>query len=278
MGKLAPLFLIALIFALPAAAQTPAPRMDWQYSTGEVLTSSSEVMGDEKLPTLRQTYGAGLAVQPSYIGSDRYKIMPSPFFDVRYEDVAFLSVGEGIGVNLLRGDGFRAGVAVGYDLGRNTHDDPRIRHLPNISAAAEPKIFAQYFLKPVVLTFDLRKGIGGNDGIVGDVGAYVPIPLNEANNLILFAGPSVSLADRRYMNSYFGVSPESSRISGLRAFDAGGGLANAGAGATLLYLMGEHWMVIGNAAYQRLLGDAGRGPIPQTRVQAVGDLTIGYRF
>jgi outer membrane scaffolding protein for murein synthesis (MipA/OmpV family) len=243
-----------------------------------VLTSSHEVMGDDKLPDWRQAYGGGLAVQPSYIGSKRDKIMPTPFFDVRYEDLAFLSVGEGVGVNLLRGDGFRAGVAVGYDLGRNTHDDPRIRNLPNVAVAAEPKIFAQYFLSPVVLTLDLRKGIGGNNGIVGDVGAYVPIPLNKANSLILFAGPSVTLADGNYMKSYFSVSPESSRISGLRAFDAGGGLANAGAGTTLLYLLGDHWLVESNVAYQRLLGDAGRSPIPQTRTQFVGDFNIGYRF
>lgn len=274
------LLLFALLLPAFASAQTPSPRMDWQYSTGEVLTSTSEVLSTfgDKPPEWRQAYGAGIDVQPTYLGSPRYKFMPSAIFDVRYKDVAFISAGEGIGVDLLRGEGFRAGVAVGYDLGRNTHDDVRIRNLPNVSMAAEPKIFAQYFLKPVVVTFDLRKGIGGNDGIVGDVGAYIPLPLNKENSLILFAGPSVTMADSRYMNAYFGVSPDSSRLSGLSAFHADGGFANAGAGATMIYMIGEHWLLESNFAYQRFLGDAWHSPIPETRVQYVGDVNIGYRF
>jgi len=31
-----------------------------------------------------------------------------PVIDVRYQDLAFASVGEGIGVNVIRGDNYRA--------------------------------------------------------------------------------------------------------------------------------------------------------------------------
>lgn len=272
-GVLFALAIFVLTAAAPAVAtaQTPLPLANWQYSTGEVLVP----LGGP-VPEWRVTLGAGGMLQPTYEGAKRYKAVPSGIIDLRYRDIAFLSDGEGIGVNLLHGPGYRAGVAVSYDLGRDTHDDPRLRHLPNISFAPEPKLFAQYFLAPVVLTVDLRKGIGGHDGLIGDVGAYVPLPLG--GNAYLFLGPSVTMADSRYMQSYFGVSAASATASGLRPFTAHGGFKNATLGATAVWLLGDHWLVIGQGAYERLLGDAAASPITETRTQFVVGLDVGYRF
>lgn len=265
--------LFALLVAGAASAQTPSPLMDWQYSTGEVLSSL-----DGPPPEWRRAFGPGIAVQPDYMGARRYRILPSAIFDIRYKDEWFISDGEGIGYNLLSGRGFRAGVALGYDLGRNTHDDPHIRNLPNVSFAPEPKIFAQYFLLPFVLTADLKRGIGGNDGIQGDVGAYVPIPLTKEKTWLLFVGPSLTMADRKYMSAYFGVSPYSSERSGLPAFNANGGFADVGVGASSVYLMGDHWLLEGDVAWRRFLGDAARSPVIETKAQFTTDVNIGYRF
>lgn len=272
--------LFALLAAGAASAQTPSPLMDWQYSTGEVLTTTPEVLRslDEPLPDWRRAVGPGIGMQPTFMGAKRYHPTPSAIFDFRYKDQFFISDGEGIGYNVLTAPGFRAGLAISYDLGRNTHDDPRIRHLPNISFAPEPKMFAQYFLMPVVLTADLRKAIGGNDGIVGDIGAYIPLPLDGDNKWILFFGPSLTLADRQYMNAYFGVSPYSSRLSGLRASQANGGFASVGGGASSVYLIDDHWLLEGDLAYRRFLGDAARSPIIETKIQLAVDFNIGYRF
>lgn len=273
-------FPLVLLLATPAFAQTPSPMMDWQYSTGEVLTTTPEVLRsmDGELPDWRRAFGPGVSLMPTFQGSKRYHLMPSAIFDIRYKDEFFLSDGEGLGYNVLTAPGFRAGVALSYDLGRNSHDDPRIRHLPNVSFAPEPKLFVQYFLKPFVLTADVRKGIGGNDGVVGDIGAYIPVPLAKDDKWILFIGPSVTLADQQYMNSYFGVSPDSSRLSGLRAFDANGGFSSVGGGASTVYLIDDNWMLEGDFAYRRFLGDASRSPIIETKVQMSFDFNIGYRF
>jgi outer membrane scaffolding protein for murein synthesis (MipA/OmpV family) len=272
-GLLALLAAFALMAGLSTAAmaQTPLPLANWQYSTGEVLAP----LGGP-LPEWRATVGAGAMLQPNYEGAKRYKAEPSGIIDLRYRDTFFLSDGEGIGVNLLHGPGYRAGVAVSYDLGRDTHDDPRMRHLPNIGFAPEPKLFAQYFLVPVVLTVDLRKGIGGHNGLIGDVGAYVPLPLGDS--AYLFLGPSVTMADSRYMDSYFGVSAASAAASGLRPFTAHGGIKNATLGATAVWLFGDHWLLIGQGAYERLLGDAAASPITESRTQFVVGLDVGYRF
>jgi outer membrane scaffolding protein for murein synthesis (MipA/OmpV family) len=261
----------SVLLASAARAQTPLPLAEWQYSAGEVLTSLQK-----PVPEWRATLGAGAFLQPKFEGAKRYDLEPSGVIDIRYRDIAFLSDGEGIGLNLLHGRGYRAGVALSYDLGRDSHDDPRLRNLPNVAPAPEPKLFAQYFLLPVVLTLDVRKAIGGENGFIGDVGAYVPLPV--AKRTYLFVGPSLTVASRRYMQSYFGVGGGTAANSGLPAFSAHGGLKNATLGATLVRLIGEHWLILGEAAYERLLGSAADSPIPETRTQFALGLNVAYRF
>ena len=264
--------LVGFLLASPIFAQTPSPLADWQYSTGEVLRSLS----DEPIPEWRETIGAGASTQPAFVGAKGLKVLPSLVADVRYEDIAFASDGEGIGVNLLHGEGYRAGISLSYDLGRNSHDDDHLRNLPNISFAPAPKAFAQVFIKPVVLAVDIRKAIGGNDGLIGDIGFYAPIPFGDTD--FMFIGPAVTWADHRYTNAYFGVSEATSKVSGFSPFMAQGGLTNVGAGASYVHLLGDHWMLEGDTGYRRLLGDSARSPIIETKLQFSLDVNLAYRF
>jgi outer membrane scaffolding protein for murein synthesis (MipA/OmpV family) len=255
-----------------SAAQTPSPLASWQYSAGEVLVK----LDDEPLPEWRVTLGVTGTVMPKYEGADSYEVMPGGIVDIRFRDIAFFSVGEGLGVNLLRGDTYRAGVAVSYDLGRNDNDDPRIRGLGDIDPAPEAKLFGQVFILPVVLSFDVRRGIGGHDGWIGDLSAYMPLSASE--KFIAFAGPSVTLADQDYMDSYFSVSPGQAANSRLPAFRADPGFKNANFGITAIYFITDNWLIIADAAVERLLGDAARSPITQSRTQFTFDISIAYSF
>lgn len=265
------LALAVSLLSPPLAAQTPSPLANWQYSAGEVLAK----LGG-KLPDWRVSLGGGVDVDPLYEGAKRYRILPSVVIDVRYKDIAFLSDGEGLGVNLLRGQTYRAGAAISYDLGRNHHLQHRLNGLTNVDPAAEAKLFAEYFIKPVVLTADLRKGIGGHDGIISDVGAYVPIEIAEG--FYVFTGPSVTLADGRYMQAYFGVSPAEARGSQFHAFTARGGLDRAGWGLTMVYQWTEHWWLEAEGAWQYLLGDPAHSPIAETKSEFTAGTNLIYRF
>jgi outer membrane scaffolding protein for murein synthesis (MipA/OmpV family) len=253
-------------------AQTPSPLASWQYSAGEVLVK----LYDDPLPEWRVTLGLTGTVTPKYEGADSYHVMPGGIVDIRFRDIAFFSVGEGLGVNLLRGDTYRAGVAVSYDLGRNDNDDPRIRGLGDIDPAPEAKVFGQVFILPVVLSFDIRRGIGGHDGWIGDLSAYMPLSASE--KFIAFAGPSVTLADQDYMDSYFSVSPGQAANSNLPAFKADPGFKNANFGITAIYFITDNWLIVADAAVERLLGDAAHSPVTQSRTQFTFDLSIAYTF
>lgn len=267
--------LISCAAALPpdAAAQTPSPLANWQYSAGEVLAK----LDDRPLPEWRVILGASGSVAPKYEGADTYHVTPGGIVDIRYRDIAFFSVGEGLGVNLLRGDTYRAGIAMSYDLGRNDNDDARIRGLGDIDPAPEAKLFGQVFILPVVLTADIRRGIGGHDGWIGDLGIYVPY-IDSSETFVVFAGPSITLADQDYMDSYFSVSPGQAANSRLPAFDADPGFKNANFGITAVYFFDDNWFLVADAAVEQLLGDAARSPVTQSRTQFTFDISIAYMF
>ncbi|HEX6842731.1 MAG TPA: MipA/OmpV family protein [Stellaceae bacterium] len=261
----------ACLAVAPAAAQTPSPLANWQYSVGEVLTK----LGGP-LPDWRVTLGAGAEMEPIYEGSKRYSVTPTAVIDVRYKDIAFLSDGEGLGVNLVRGQTYRAGVAIDYDLGRDHHLQHRLTGTGNVGVAPEAKLFAEYFLLPFVYRIDIRRGLGGHDGVIGDLGAYVPLPV--AKNTYVFTGPSITFADTRYMQSYFGISPAQASRSQFSAFDAHSGLVRAGWGVTALYQYDKHWWLEAEGAWQYMLGDAGRSPIVEEKSQFALGANVLYRF
>jgi outer membrane scaffolding protein for murein synthesis (MipA/OmpV family) len=258
--------------ATKADAQTPSPLAYWQYSVGQTLTP----LGGP-VPDWRYNIGGGVMTQPEYEGAKRYQVVPSPVVDIRYRDIAFASDGEGLGVNVLRGTTYRAGIAISYDVGRNHTDDPRLATLHAVGPTPEVKLFGEAFFLPFVVTGAIRQGIVGHQGLIGDFGAYVPIPL--ATDLYLFAGPSVSIANKEYMHSYFGVTPNQSTAGPqLRAFSPGGGAKNVGFGLTAAYLLTDNWIIIADGAYERLLGDAANSPIVETKSQFTLGLNLVYHF
>jgi outer membrane scaffolding protein for murein synthesis (MipA/OmpV family) len=255
----------------PGAAQTPSPLAYWQYSLGQTLTP----LGGP-VPDWRFNIGAGALIEPNYEGAKRYEVLPSGVVDIRYKDIAFLSDGEGLGINIVRGTSYRAGLAFSYDLGRGNTDDPRLRSLQTIGFTPEFKLFAEYFFLPFVLTGDVRQGLVGHQGLIADFGAYVPVPLGSS--LYLFAGPTVSLANGKYMKAYFGVTPAEAANSPLRPYSPTGGAKDVGFGLSAAYLLTDNWIIVANSAYERLLGQAGNSPIVEDKSQFTVDLNLVYHF
>src|SRR5260221_8549914 len=158
-----------------ACSQTPSPLQEWQYSGGIILARLFE----PHLPEWRVITGVAAEVQPVYAGAAADRVQGGPVFDIEYRDIAFLSSGDGIGVNVLRGDHYRVGAAIAYDFGRREKDDyNNLRGMGSISAAPVAKVFASYVLSkqfPLILRVDARHLLGGADGSIGDMGGDMPL-------------------------------------------------------------------------------------------------------
>jgi outer membrane scaffolding protein for murein synthesis (MipA/OmpV family) len=258
-------------------AQTPSPLQEWQYSTGRIL----EHLFDPEVPEWRYVVGLATEYKPLYDGSAPYRVVVGPVIDVRYRDVAFASVGEGLGVNVIRGSNYRAGIALAYDLGRLVADDESHLHgLSDIKAAPVMKVFASYVASeqlPLVLRLEARQFVGGAEGAVADIEAYAPLP-GSSQTLVMFAGPSLTLADHHYMQTVFGVTKAQSLASGYTAFDAHGGSDAVGFGFAATHFINDHWLINLNAAVNHLLGSGNDSPITQRSLQHIVVLSSGYRF
>ncbi len=106
-----------------AWSQTPSPLQAWQYSGGIMLSQLFE----PKPPDWRVVLGAAAEAEPVYQGAAATRVYGGPVFNIRYKDIAFLSAGEGLGYNFLRGSHYRVGVSLGYDAGRQ--EKGRLRQL-----------------------------------------------------------------------------------------------------------------------------------------------------
>lgn len=265
------LALLSVLVASAAAAQTPSPLAYWQNTAGVVLMPLAGPM-----PEWQGFVGGGVMVEPAYEGSHYYRVLPAPAFDIRYRDVAFLSSGDGLGVNLIHGASYRAGVALAYDIGREHNLVGRLAGLGNVSPAPEFKLFAEAALLPFIFSGNIRRAIGGHNGVIGDLGAYMPVAGNE--RLVVFVGPGVTFANSRYMQSYFGISTTQSAASIFPRYDAQGGMKNANFGIAGIYRLTDHWLLDGDIGVERLLGAAANSPIVQERYQLGVALLIGYQF
>jgi outer membrane scaffolding protein for murein synthesis (MipA/OmpV family) len=150
----------------------------------------------------------------------------------------------------------------------------------NINAAPSAHLFGEYVVSksfPLVIRADLRRDIGGDNGWVGDLGAYMPMP-GSSRTFTWFAGPTVTFADSRYMDTWFGVNAAQAARSGFAPYHPSAGIRSAGFGIAATWMPAKHWYVTGNVAYQQLLGSAARSPITQTAGSEVFDLSVAYEF
>ena len=75
------------------------------------------------------------------------------------------------------------------------------------------------------------------------------------------------------METYFGVTPAESALSGtLAAYSPGGGFKSVGAELNVRYEFAPQWAIRGEFIYEKLIGDAADSPIVQ-----VGKLQPIYR-
>ena len=277
MRPVAALAVIGVSSPIAAFAQTPSPLAEWQYSAGIPL----EQMYKPQMPTWRIRVGPGMAFQPLYDGSSRYRVLVGPSIDIRYRNLFFLSTGDGAGVNFLSGRNWHLAFAVTYDLGRREQTDyEHLVGLGNINPAPALKLFGDYVIStsfPLDIRADIRRNLGGANGWIGDIGAYLPLPGSSAT-FFWFAGPSVTFADSTYMNSWFGVNATQAAHSGYPQYRASAGVKSYGLGLSATWLPAKHWIVNGETALQQLVGSAAHSPITQRATGVVASVSVAYQF
>jgi outer membrane scaffolding protein for murein synthesis (MipA/OmpV family) len=272
---------MAVLFCLfgsrGAWSQTPSPLEEWQYSGGVILAR----LFQPDMPEWRRVLGVAADTQPVYAGADAYRVQGGPVINIQYRDIAFLSTGDGLGVNFLRGDHYRIGAAIAYDRGRLERDDyTNLRGMGDIKSAPVAKLFATAVLSkkfPLILRVDARQIVGGANGTVGDAGIYMPLP-GSSKKFVMFAGPSITLATHRYLQSEYGITSAQSLASGHPVFDPHAGMVSVGVGFSATRFITDHWLLNIDAALTKLKGSPDVSPLTEASTQRELALSVAYQW
>jgi outer membrane scaffolding protein for murein synthesis (MipA/OmpV family) len=227
------------------------------------------------------TIGAGGLYSPDYEGSDDYEFRGLPYLAVQYQDWLSFSVPEGLKASLIRADGFKAGLLLGYRFDRDAGDNIALAGWGGVDGAFEVGAFAEYKTGPFKLEFDVRHDVSdAHDGTIATLGARYS---TRVGFVMVSAGPYVTWTDGNYNQTYFGITAAQAASATLAyaPYSAGGGIEKYGLSATVLVPLSEQLAVTGLLGASQLTGDAADSPIVRVQgdeTQFMAGLFVGYRF
>lgn len=202
--------------------------------------------------------GVGVGAEPDYEGSDDYEFTVFPIVDL---DLLRLPR---LGTFGQDTNGFSIGPSFNVVGGRDASDNAALAGLGDVDFAFELGLEAEYRADYWRVFAAGRYGLGGHNGLTGEVG--FDAILHPTQQLTLIAGPRVTFADDEYFDTYYSVTPAQAAASaaagvGLPAFNASGGIKSYGVEAEAIYQITEDWRAHLRGGYFRMAGDAEDSPL-----------------
>ncbi|MGL4575688.1 MAG: MipA/OmpV family protein [Burkholderiaceae bacterium] len=267
------------LFSISALAQSVDKKKDspWDVSIGAAAVSTPEYEGGKKSVT-------GLA----------------PDLNVSYRTQSFGTFGvgaksRGISWTIVENDDYSFGIAIGASSGRVDNKDgtlfkpgsKRLRGMGEIKSSTDYGVFGHVTLGlPFSVQIMRNTGDGkvnsrdfsidGHGGTTANLSVALPIPITPAVELSI--SPNLVWADKKYTQTYFGVTAAQAARSGFKAFKAEGGLKSVGLDMSVGYKIDKHWSASAGLSYSQLRGDAAKSPIVQEKGQASAFVGASYGF
>lgn len=274
--RLAALFYVALVCALPAHAQdSSAP-------------GKGDKSGDED--SMRYLLGASLAVGPEYDGASRQRVKIKPLWAAKFGRIRIATsggsallgfgrdgAGAGASTQLIERDRWRLGLSLRVDSGRDSGDARTTQGLPDVRRTLRARIYVNYSLTPdwnlgASLSQDV---LGRQGGLTGGVDLGWRFYRSEDTEWT--TGVGVSAANAQNLRSYFGVPASATASTGKPAYEPGAGLRDVHFGFGFKHALSRHWFLFGGAGTSRLLGPAADSPLVQRTGSAAAALGVAWR-
>ena len=182
---------------------------------------------------------------------------------------------DGFDLELIETSSFRLGPVVNWRLQR--HVDTTClgcRHFGSVDLSIEAGVFAEFWPKEWWRTrVEVRAAAIGGDGFVADLSSDVVWKISEA--MLVTAGPRLSIADRSFMQSYYGIGPAEGLALTREPFEPKGGLRSYGIGTHVKYKFENNWAALGFLEWQHLAGSASETPRIEDR-GSIDSVIVGF--
>lgn len=231
----------------------------------------------------------GVQRGPDYLGARDSGISVRPGFYLRWGRVSVSSSGgwaarrqrdeiSGLGIDLASSDTYDVTLGLRVDSGRSDSDSPALAGMGDVKRTIRARVGATWRFAPA---FELGASwtidaFGRGGGNLGELRLKHEWPLSQ--RLALSSGAAVFLAGDRYLQTYFGVTPEQSARSGYAVYTPKLGLRDVQVYTSLKFELNDDWVLTGGPGFNRVLGPAARSPLTQRRTSWNFSAGAGYRF
>ena len=228
---------------------TPPPPTVWEGAIGLTGSYRPEYAGAAK-----QLFKVSPAL---FLRYGRFTITNASGFVTRRDD----DVVQGLGLDMVRNESLRLNVALRHDGGRSETTSEALTGLGEIKPTVRARLQASVKLQGpwragASLSLDALHRGGGNFGDISGGWERAIAP-----RTLLGLGSSMSFGAQRYMQSYFGITPEQASRTRYAVFKPGAGVRDVTAYGNLRHDIGSEWTVLSGASATRLLGQAAESPL-----------------
>lgn len=238
------------------------------------------------------TYALGLAVidAPTYAGAMGREQKLRPLWSLRYgrfqvsgaRSSGLLGVPStekhsGASADLVETDRLSLALGLRFDNGRSVSDDPALAGLPDIRRTLRARLNGNLrldggFSTNLAYSTDILGREGGAQIGWGLGYGWAPWPAVRAS-----VGVGATWADRRHMQTFFGIAPDVALRTGRTAFTPGAGIMDVNAGAVLRVPLGPRWSLATGLTLSQLQGDAASSPLTRKAFGATASMALAWR-
>ncbi|WP_020179991.1 MipA/OmpV family protein [Methylopila sp. M107] len=220
---------------------------------------------------------------PKFEGTKKYGFSGFPGISIRRpgQPWKFGAPDDGFGFAVIDTPWLQIGPVARIRSERDSSDARKFRHMDDIEWGVEPGAFVEvYPLEVLRIRGELRHGVWGSDGFVGNISADY---IQRIDKFTVSFGPRTEIGDSDFTNTYFGVSRREASFYGgrIRAYKADGGVKSVGVAGAVTYDWTDNWATTAFGAYNHLTGDAGKSPVAKqlgTKNSYTVGLGLAYSF
>lgn len=261
---LAPLALLLVLAAAPARAGGNDPV--WEGALGLTGSNAPEYQGAADRVTK--------VVPGFFLRYGRLSVTNASGFVTRRAD----DVERGLGIDLSPSDRFRLKLALRFDAGRDENDSPALAGLGDIKMTVRARVNGVWKLDDrwklgASWSVDAFGRGGGN---LGDVSIQHEQRLSPDTTLAV--GAALTIAGDRYLQTYFGISPEQAARTAYPLYTPPFGLRDVELSASLRHEFGPHWVALASTSLTRLVGPAADSPLVKRAGSVRLNAGVAYRF
>ena len=245
-----------------------------QYPQSVLQQTRAQQDSDNKIP--ENHIGGYFGVAPSYSGSNKFSKTALPDVDVTIDKRIFINTDNGVGAYLINQDGWTFGPSMFVRLGRYQMSQSSLRGLHTIKSTPEIRLSGGYDFGVWDVSAAFSHDVEGGGGNTFELKASTTMPV--ASKLYVMPSVSMMLADREFMNTWYGITEGESAQTRYKAYHPRSGIESVGSAVSVTYLLDKNWAPFAKVDLRYLMGPAANSPITGNRVQATFGVGMSYLF